>query len=212
MGTKLKFSSKFHPQIDGQTNVVNRSLGNFLRCLVGDKLSNWDMVLAQVEFAYNNFVNKSTRKTPFEIFIGIKPRGISNLRDIGGEEKISIEGEVFVDYMNSLHKEVKLKLEQSSHKYKENDDRSRRHHVFEVGDEVMVHLKKGRFLIETYNKLKMRNFGPCKILRKFDSGIAYEVELPNDMDISPIFNVYDLHEYYESKDDEVAMTDDYPKK
>ena len=35
----------------------------------------------------------------------------------------------------------------------------------------------------------MRNFGPCKILRKFDSGNAYEVELPDDMDISPIFNM-----------------------
>ena len=58
----------------------------------------------------------------------------------------------------------------------------------------------------------MRNFGPCKILRKFESGNAYEVELPNDMDISPIFNVANLHEYYESKDDDVDVTDDYPKK
>ena len=32
------------------------------------------------------------------------------------------------------------------------------------------------------------------------------------MDISPIFDVADLHEYYESKDDEVSITDDYPKK
>ena len=47
MGTKLKFSSTFHPQIDGQIEVVNRSLDNFLRCLVGNKPSNWEMVLAQ---------------------------------------------------------------------------------------------------------------------------------------------------------------------
>ena len=49
-------------------------------------------------------------------------------------------------------------------------------------------------------------------MRKFDSGDVYKVELPDDMDISPIFNVVDLHEYYESDDDEVSMIDDYPKK
>ena len=106
-----------------------------------------------------------------------------------------------------------MNLELSNHKYKENVDRRRRHHDFEVGDEVMVHLKKGRFPIETYSKLGMRKFGPCKILRKFDSGDAYEVEFPDVMDISPIFNVADLHEYYEFEgDDEVVVTDDYRKK
>ncbi len=111
MGTELKFSSTFHPQIDGQTEVVNRSLGNLLRCLVGNKPSNWEMVLAQAEFAYNNFVNRSTGKTPFEIVTGMHPRGISDLRDVVGEEKKSVAGEEFVDFMESLHKEVKLRLE-----------------------------------------------------------------------------------------------------
>ena len=40
MGTQLKFSSTFHPQIDGEAEVVYRSLGNLLRCLVGNKPNN----------------------------------------------------------------------------------------------------------------------------------------------------------------------------
>ena len=75
----------------------------------------------------------------------------------------------------------------------------------------MVYLKKGRYPIGTYSKLKMKKFGPYKILRKFDSGNAYEVELPDDMDIFPIFNVVDFYKYHES-DDEVVVADDYPKK
>ena len=75
------------------------------------------MELAQVEFAYNNYVNRSTRKTPFEIVTGMQPRGVSNLRDVFGEEKRSVAGEEFTNFMESLHKEVKLRLEQSNQKY-----------------------------------------------------------------------------------------------
>ena len=45
MRTKLRFSSAHHLQTDGQNEVVNRSLGNLLRCLVRDHNRNWDLVL-----------------------------------------------------------------------------------------------------------------------------------------------------------------------
>ena len=112
MGTELKFSSTFHPQIDGKIEVVNRSLGNLLRCLVGNKPCNWEMVLAQAEFASNNSMNRSIGKTPFKIVTRMKLIGVFDFKDIViGEEKRSVKGEVFTKYMNSLHKEVKLKLE-----------------------------------------------------------------------------------------------------
>ena len=102
------------------------------------------MILAQGEFSYNNYVDRSTGKTPFEMFCGIKPRGVSDLKDVVfDEEKRIVEGELFSKYMISLYKEVQLRMKQSNQKYKENADKSRRHQYFEVGDEVMVHLKKG---------------------------------------------------------------------
>ena len=45
------------------------------------------MVLAQAEFAYNNSMNRSIGKTPFEIVTRMKPRGVSYLRDVAGEGK-----------------------------------------------------------------------------------------------------------------------------
>ena len=73
----------------------------------------------------------------------------------------------------------------------------------------MVNLKKGRFLVGTYSKMKMKKFGPFKILKKFDSGNAYKVELLDGMDISPIFNVSDLYKYHKSGN-ELAIQSDYP--
>ena len=93
---------------------MNRSLGNLLICLVGNKPSNWETVLAKAEFAYNNSMNMNIGKTPFEIFTGMHPRGISDLRDVTAEEKRSTTREEFADFMDSLHKKVKLRLKQSN--------------------------------------------------------------------------------------------------
>ena len=80
--TKFKFSSTHHPQTDGQ-KVVNRSLGNLLRFLVGDKHKGWDLILPQVEFAYNNSIIRFICRSPFQFFYGSSPRIASELRKIG---------------------------------------------------------------------------------------------------------------------------------
>ena len=69
---------------------------------------------------------------------------------------------------------------------------------FQEGDLVLAYQKKERLSRGTYNKLKLKKIGPCKILRKFSTN-AYEIELPDDIGISPIFNVADLYPYREAE-------------
>jgi hypothetical protein len=71
--------------------------------------------------------------------------------------------------------------------------------IFEVGDLVIAYLTKERFPIKTYNKLKIKKIGPCKILGKFSSN-AYETKLPSSVGISPIFNVANLYPFKEAED------------
>jgi hypothetical protein len=106
--------------------------------------------------------------------------------------------------MQRLHDQVKRQLQDSNQKYKDIVDQKRREVQFEVGDEVLAHLRKERFPRGTYNKLKMKNIGPCKILRKFVAN-AYEIELPDNVGISPIFNVVDLYPY--NRDDRGELDD-----
>jgi hypothetical protein len=206
VGDRLSFSSAYHPQTDGQTEVVNKSLGNLLRSLVTEHHSQWDQILPQAEFAYNDSPNRSTGKSPFQILYGMQPRGVAELRDLEQSEIRSVGAEYFAAEMQKLHSQIREQLQNSSQEYKHRVDQHRRELQFEVGDQVLAHLKKERFPRGTYNKLKMKKIGPCKILRKFDAN-AYEIELPDDVGISPIFNISDLYPYREddterSKDQE----------
>ncbi|RDX84168.1 hypothetical protein CR513_34825, partial [Mucuna pruriens] len=58
--TKLLFSTTCHPQTDGQTEVVNRTLGKLLRCFVKKSLRDWEDWIPHIEFAYNRVFNSTT--------------------------------------------------------------------------------------------------------------------------------------------------------
>ena len=96
--------------------------------------------------------------------------------------------------MKELHNRIKERLQSSNQEYKHRADQHRREIKFEVDDLILAHPRKERFPRGTYNKLKMKKIGPCKIVKKFGAN-AYEIELPDGIGISPIFNILDLYPY-----------------
>ena len=207
---ELKFNSTHHPQTEEQTEVVNKSLGNLMRCLVGDKPKGWDLILPQEEFAYNNSINRSTGRSPFQIVYGSSSRTAPKLRKMEQGERTSAKVEEFSEHIKHLHEEVHAHITKMNQQYKARADQRRRHKELQVWDMVMVHLRKEIFPAGTHNKLKMKKFGPCKILKKHDLGNAYEVELLDGIHISPIFNIADLIEYRDDGTDEDFMLEPCP--
>ena len=74
LGTKLNFSTTYHPQTDGQTERVNQVLKDMLRMYVMDKPIKWEDYLHLVEFAYNNGQKASLGMSPYEALYGRRCR------------------------------------------------------------------------------------------------------------------------------------------
>ena len=125
LGTKLKFSTAYHPQTDGQTEVVNRSLGSLLRCLVGENIKNWDLLLPKAEFAYNSSVNRTTGKSPFEIVLGYQPNKPIDLIPLPLHNRVSESAESFAQHIKNLHQEITQRIKTSNDIYKEHADSRR---------------------------------------------------------------------------------------
>ena len=71
--TDLRFSTAFHPETDGQSEVTIRVLENFLRPYIEHRPSTWISQLPLAEFAANNAVNVSTGFTRFYLNSGQHP-------------------------------------------------------------------------------------------------------------------------------------------
>ena len=72
MGTRLDFSSTYHPQTDGQSEIVNSMILDLRKSYVNAVYQRnwWEKYLPLVEYAYNNTMHTSTGKSPFEIVEG----------------------------------------------------------------------------------------------------------------------------------------------
>ena len=74
LGTKLKFSTAFHPQTGGQSEQTIQTLEDMFRACVIDFLGGWEKYLALMDFAYNNSYQISIGMAPFEALYGRKCR------------------------------------------------------------------------------------------------------------------------------------------
>ena len=87
-GINLALSSFYHPQSDGQTEVVNKSLEHYLRAFAADKPQSWVDWLPLTEFWYNTNFHTSLKLTPFEALYVYPPSKV--LEYVLGSTRVAV--------------------------------------------------------------------------------------------------------------------------
>nr|CAG8580018.1 13798_t:CDS:2 [Entrophospora candida] len=101
LGTKLSISTTYHPQTDGQTEIMNHTLEEMLRAYTTYHQDKWDEHLPAVEFAYNNSKQALTEMTPFELDNGQHPMTPLELID-SNTTKVEAAENLYIIWKNNL--------------------------------------------------------------------------------------------------------------
>jgi hypothetical protein len=195
LGTKLRMSTSYHPQSDGETERLIRDLGQQLRAHANHTGSNWKEWLPMVEMHYNSDVHETTGKTPYEmtgvdyedaLTLALQPP-TTNLK--------SEEARAMLDGIRTTWEDARGRMLKQREQQKKYADQRRRDEQYKVGDLVMLsteNLPIGR------GKLTDRYIGPLKVLEVRDNGVNVKLELPREFihdRTHPVFHVEKLKRF-----------------
>ncbi|CAH9099513.1 unnamed protein product [Cuscuta epithymum] len=187
-GTKLKYSTAYHPQTDGQTEVVNRYLETYLRCITGNRPKKWPQWLPWAEFWYNTNYHASLQTSPFKALYGHEPPTLI----LGDATRTAVEEVTkLTAERNEMIKELKQNLAMAQNRMKQQADKNRRDVQLEVGDRVFLKIQpyKMKSLAKRLNqKLSPRFYGPFEVIEKINP-VAYKLKLPDGCKVHPVFHV-----------------------
>ncbi|KAL0541606.1 hypothetical protein IC582_021659 [Cucumis melo] len=194
MGTRLDFSTAFHPQTDGQTERLNQVLEDMLRACALEFPGSWDSHLHLMEFAYNNSYQATIGMAPFEALYGKCCRSPVCWGEVG---KQRLMGPELVQSTNEAIQKIRLRMHTAQSRQKSYADVRRKDLEFEVGDKVFLKVApmRGVLRFERRGKLSPRFVGPFEILERIGP-VVYRLALPPSLStVHDVFHVSILRKY-----------------
>jgi hypothetical protein len=195
LGSKLTMSTAYHPQTDGQTERANRTLEEMLRAYVNWRQTDWDVHLSTMEMAYNSAKQISTNFSPHYLNYGQEMRlpldeAIQSARVCTNPEAAERIQRLHADLERTKANILKAQQRQSHYA-----DQHRRDVTFKVGDRVLLSTEHLKMMGDRRTpKFTFKFIGPFTIKRVVGPN-AYELDLPERMEIHPVLNISRLKPY-----------------
>jgi hypothetical protein len=190
LGIKMNPSTAFHPQTNGQTEQVNREIEKVLQTFINYRQDDWEEWLPIGEFCYNDKKHSATGFTLFYLETGQHPwKG-----EISKESPKCPEVQNFVEQLEHVQKQAKASLEKTQ-KTMEKQNSKQKISEFPDGTKVWL-FTENIDMTQASKKLNAKQYGPFKIVKKHH-GRSYELDLPPQWKIHPIFHDHLLTRYTE---------------
>jgi transposase InsO family protein len=208
LGTRLDYSSAFHPQTDGQTERVNQVMEDMLRACVLDFQGSWVEHLPLVEFAYNNSYQATIGMAPYEALYGRPCR--TPLCWAEPEDSLLLGPDIVRETTDKVAL-IRGRILAAQSRQKSYADQRRRPLEFQVGDFVMLKVSpmKGVRRFGRKGKLAPRYVGPFRISERIGA-VSYRLELPASLaGVHDVFHISMLRKHLRDEEqDRVAdLTD-----
>lgn len=202
LGCQPKLSTAFHPETDGQTEVANAWLKQYLRSYVNYQQDDWATFLPVAEFVANSLPSDSTGMAPFMATKGYLPRDGTTEPCAASDQPLPAplrlereRAQTFVQTISQLQAFLRDHLDWARAQQAKYADAKRAPAArLKVGDWVMLdarNLKTKR----PSRSLDFKNRGPFRVVRAIGS-MAYELDLPPEMGrLHNVFHTWLLHRY-----------------
>jgi hypothetical protein len=186
-GIERNPSTAYHPRTDGQSERSNQWVETAIRFISDHHQTNWAPYLPIAQFAHNNWPSETTRKSPFFLLMGYHPRAdwISSPSPL---PQVTLRLEQLKQARNTAQ-QLMVKAQQSWVKHRDMPK-------YKEGDQVWLEGKNLRISQPTA-KLAPRRHGPFKVIKVL-SPVSYQLALPTQWSIHPVFHIDLLTPYRET--------------